>query len=230
MVSLFVPISFISTASHFLSQNSQIYLPILHFLGSLAIPCFKDSSWCLQHLQSILSSSLSDSQISWCVRSKLTKESLLWSFPLPQVLFPLTLLVPLKLSQHSFIVKTDAEEILTLWPSKNIHCHFFSFSSEEQISSSLQFSLTINVLTESCLLFFLWLVSSTRSFDVLLIFLCYFFNIYTLNTLISFLYSVGFFLIMKSLKNSLFSQLGVSLIFLCLCFLGELLLVLLFLP
>lgn len=47
-----------------------------------------------------------------------------------------------------------------------------------------------------------------------------FFNIYTLNTLTSFLFSRGFFFI-KSLKNSLLSQLGVSLILLCLPFFGR---------
>lgn len=83
-------------------------------------------------------------QISWCGSTRLTKEPLVWSLPLlSQGLFPLTLmLAPLKLSQHSFIVKADAEEMLTPWPFKNICCHLFSFSSEEQISSSLHFSLT----------------------------------------------------------------------------------------
>lgn len=149
-------------------------------------------------------------QISWCVSTRLTKEPLVWSLPLlSQGLFPLTLmLVPLKLSQHSFIVKADAEKMLTPWPFKNIRCHLFSFSSEEQISSSLHFSLTYEctyrtlpfILSVTCELFWCFAYISGL-----------FFFIFTLNT---FLFSIGFFFIIKSLKNSLFSQLGVPLIFL----------------
>lgn len=152
-------------------------------------------------------------QISWCVSTRLTKEPPVWSLLLlSQGLFPLTLmLVPLKLSQHSFIVKADAEKMLTPWPFKNIRCHLFSFSSEEQISSSLHFSLTYKctyrtlpfILSVTCELFWCFAYISG---------LFFFFLIFTLNT---FLFSIGFFFIIKSLKNSLFSQLGVPLIFLC---------------
>lgn len=72
---------------------------------------------------------------------------------------------------------------------------------------------------ESCLLYSLWIVSLPGLLMFAYISVIIFFNTYTLNTSTSFLFSRGFFFI-KSLKNSLLSQLGVSLILLCLPFLG----------
>lgn len=124
-----------------LSYNSQIPS---HFAlsGPSAMPCFKDSPWSLQELQVILSGSLSVPQPSWCVSTQLTQESLLWSPPLLQSCFLWPNVGSFKLSQHSFIVKTDAEEILTLWPSKTsaaIYCpsHVRSRSALPFISLSL---------------------------------------------------------------------------------------------
>ena len=194
-------------------------MPFYSF-GPLPLSCVKDNHWWLKYLQSILSSNLGEiPQVSWCVSIWFRKKSLFWSFTiLSQVLFLLPLiLVVWKISQHSFLVKTDAEKILIHWPSGNITYHLSSLSSRKQTSSFLHFPLTMNVLTESFLLFFTYLASCIRSYNVSLMHL-YYFLIFTF-LILWLLFSIDYFFMIKSLRNSLFSQLGASLSFPCLlCF------------